>query len=1022
MQLLSKTKIKNFLVVLLTVLLTISLALFAACSQTPSGSGDGDDTDNTETQETLTDSQLFKNGDFEFSTTEKTTFPYASSISWTRSYDSDKNSAPSSTISSGIIDTTEEVWAKLKDNEKPLDAEGNPVNPGTPYSKGLITLPEDAEETTEITAPQVDKNKILMIANKNAEDGLGTAQKFKSSSTITVPVDYYAIISLWVRTDNLKMKTGDDAGAYVLLTDKVGSTTYGNIEYRKINTNGEWKKIQTVVKGSSIGSVSLTLTVGLGRGNGTFKAEYVEGFAFFDNVEAKLYSTKEFKELNNSYTFKQANKNNLTVENYTTPTDNNTLTYAYSFEYKNNGTAIKENTSNPLGAPYGAGWYQENIDPTKNYILADLEGNKIEKTTVNSIKNSSDATISNIKTALEDIAITGVSDSDPVIYFNYAKASTGYYNTGLFDVGGMYDENLDKAKYHYITFYAKTKVSNKNIPMAKVEVVNITDDEEISSTSTAISSFTTTDVEDSAFGDWVRYSIIVSNPTDETTSYRLRFVFGDNESKLINDKFKLQEGYAIFAGFNVKSLSEEDFNAISTNSTNVKVSVYGKYSNYKKPTTDTEKQDSYFIDTDHFGSFEIENRPATHLHGITVKGDRTNTNIGIVNSKYNDNYTNSTNNVLTSNEAQVFANELKDEGTTYAQAILFKDNNDASKVSLLFPQKLISANTVGIISIKLRVLGDAVAKVRLVESTPNSDNVYETIKLSTDEFERPLEATVNKDSFKLGGYTEVFFYVAAGNKDITCRFEISFEKTGTIFVGKETEDLSSIATASDLDKEIDLLKDDFEDINLKLEAPTLHTRAPSKELYTDANGNDAERQITYEPTEVYTTNGLYTFVKFTTVDVVDTVDNRTPVQDDSHDHDHEHEHETDGFTMSTDVGLQISSIVLALALIAVLIVVLVRKTKKKTIHRKAKVESYYNRNTRDEAMAKIQKKKAEINLDKDENEGEYNYEEAEAINEEVEEEIVEETIEDVANETLDEIIEENQEENSTEENVKNNNN
>ncbi len=690
---------------------------------------------------------------------------------------------------------------------------------------------------------------------------------------------------------------------------------------------------------------------------------------------------------------------------------------------------IAEKTTNPLGAPYGAGWYQENIDPTKNYILKDLQGNKIDRTTIGSIKNSQDASLSNVKSALEDVAVTGLTDSDSVIYFNYAQASTGYYNTGLFEVGGLYNNNLDKAKYHYITFYAKTSVQNKNVSMAKVELVNVTDDAEITSTSTAISSFTTTAIEDSAYGEWVRYSILVSNPTDETTSYRLRFVFGDNQTKLIGDKYKLQEGYAIFAGFNVKEVSEETFNSITTNTYNVKQTIYGKYVNYNNSTSNSEKQDSYFIDPDHYGNFEIENRPATYLHGMTVKGDKTNTNIGIINSKYNDNYTNSTNKVLTSSEAEIFST-LKEGDNTYAQAILFKDNNETSKVSLILPQKLISTGTVGIVSVKLRVVGDAVARVKLIETTPNSNGSYSAIKLTTDSFEKSLETVVTKDSFLIDGYTEVFFYVAAGNKDINCKIEISLDKPGTVFIGKSFEDLSSIATASELDKEINLLKDEFEKVGLKLEAPISHTRAPSTELYTDGDGNDAERQITYEPVDVYTTNGLYTFVKFTTVDVDDVIDNRTPVQDDSHDH----EHETDGFTMSTDVGLQISSIVLAVALLAVLLVVLIRKTRKKTSNRKAQVKSYYDRNTREQAMAKIQKKKAVvIDLDEDENEEEYNYDEAETIEEvqeevieeveevvepqeEVQEEIVEETAsEEIAEESIEETAEPQTEETSTEE-------
>ncbi len=960
---LTKTKIKNFLVLLLTFALTLSLALMTACGDTTTDDN-GDDETETTTTETITDYQVVKNGDFEFATKEDTKYPYTSSINWTRSTDTDKNSATSSSVSSGIIDTSADAWTKLKNNEKPVDANGTAVNPGTPYSKGLITSSNyDYEDEDKRVNPQIDKTKILMINNKSSVDGLGSAQKFKSTSTITVPVDSYAIISLWVRTDNIKLKSGENGGAYVLITDKVGSTSYKNIEYRDINTNGEWKKIETVIKGSTFASSTFNVTLGLGRGNGTFKADYVEGFAFFDNVEAKVYSASEYKALNRTDVFANVSKDVANYNVYATPTSNNTLTYAYTYEYVKDADV----TNLTPVANETIAYNTSNILPSYNYDLAN--GNEIKKVNANAVTNET------IKTAIEDIKDTNLSSDASLIYFDFKNASTGYYMT---------DSVVIPAKgRHYVTFYAKTSVDNENIKMAKVALINTTTGEE-TTTLAGFDSFTTTTVEDSAYGNWVKYSILVNNPTDTTTDYKIKFVFGDDETALINDVYKLQKGYAIFAGLNVETISEDNYGLVSTGSTVNKLSVYGKYSNYTEDETESTVKDVYSITPDQYGKFEIANNPTSYIPNFTLKGNKADVKAGIVNSKYNDNYT-----FLNVGEKQSFAN-LKENTNNHAQLIVFKNETTVGTSQLLSSRRTITENTVSVISLKLRVLGDAVAKVRLVENTPNKDGSYNTLTLDAGEWQKELSTTVSRDSFLLNNWTEVRFYVASGNETISFRVEISLEKAGTLFVHSLTDDLSLFESVEALDKEIEDLEKEFEEIGLELSQPLTHTRAPATVLSTDEDGNDVESTRTFEPTAVYTSNGLYTFAKFHTIFVENEIDERTTNDTET---DTDTETDEDGYTVTTDLGLQISSLVLALALIAVLIVVIVRNFKKKTTTRKAVVESYYDRNTRDEAMAKIAEKKAKIVVSEDEEVAEYDYEEAQSINEEATEQVIEENTE-----------------------------
>lgn len=967
---LTKTKIKNFLIVLLTFTLTLALALMTACGDTTTNDNGGDDETETKTEETITDYQIVKNGDFEFATKEDTKYPYTSSINWTRSTDTDKNSATSSSVSSGIIDTSADAWAKLKDNEKPVDANGTAVNPGTPYSNKLITSSNyDYEDEDKRVNPQVDKTKILMINNKSSVDGLGSAQKFKSTSTISVPVDSYAIISIWVRTDNIKLKSGENGGAYVLISDRVGSTSYKTIEYRNINTNSKWEKIETVIKGSTFNSATFTVTLGLGRGNGTFKADYVEGFAFFDNVEATVYTASEYKALGRTDSFKNVSKDDANYNVYTTPTTNNTLSYAYTYEYVKDADVVNLTpTTNEI-----RGYNTENIKPSCNYDLS--TDNEIKKVKANEVSNET------IKTAIEDIKDTALPEDTSLIYFDFKRASTGYFTTNNVSIG-------EKAR-HYITFYAKTSVENDKIKMAKVDLINTTTGDE-TTTLSSFTSFTTTSVEDSAYGNWVKYTILVYNPTDTTTDYKIKFVFGDDESVLIDDIYKLQKGYAIFAGLNVETISEDNYNLVSAGSTVSKLSVYGKYSNYEEDKTESASKDVYSITPDQYGKFEIVNNPTSYIPNFTVTGKREDAKAGIVNSKYNANYS-----FLTDSEKETFAG-LKEKTNEHAQLIIFKNPATAGTSKLLSSRRVITENAISVVSLKLRVLGDASAIIKLVENTPNKDGSYNTLALDTTNSEngwkKELSTTVNKDAFRLNGWTEVRFYIAAGNETINYRVEISLDKPGTVFINSLTDDLSLFESVEALDKEIEDIGKEFKDLGLDLSEPLKHTREPATVLSTDDEGNDVESTRTFEPTEIYTSNGLYTFAKFTTIFVENEIDERT--QDES---DTETDTETpdeDAYTVTADLGLQISSLVLALALIIVLLVIVYRNIKKKTTTRKAVVESYYDRNTRDEAMAKISKKKAQINVSDDDEIKEYDYEEAQSVNEEeVEEEIVEESTE-----------------------------
>ena len=204
------------------MLMAVMLAFSVACNKGDDGAGnDDDDSATTETTPEITDYQLIKNGDFEFGTTEKTVFPYSSSINWSRSLYSDVTSAPSSDGTSGIIDTSADEFTKL-DAKNKFKSGDEYVNPFTPYAYGLVSSDYNYENEDKQSNPQADGTKILMINNKKLvsgkSNGEGTAQYYKASSSISVPTAEYSVLTFWVKTLGVSSLYNGNAGAHVRIS------------------------------------------------------------------------------------------------------------------------------------------------------------------------------------------------------------------------------------------------------------------------------------------------------------------------------------------------------------------------------------------------------------------------------------------------------------------------------------------------------------------------------------------------------------------------------------------------------------------------------------------------------------------------------------------------------------------------------------------------------------------------------------------------------------------------------------
>lgn len=149
---------------------------------------------------------------------------------------------------------------------------------------------------------------VLMIHNFPTNRKYNGIEQHYSSQSITLEANTAAEISVWVKTADLKFDKGflqindEDRGAYIEVTQTVGSTEIDSFKIRAINTekilsdeslnlteevssNG-WLKYTIYVNACDFASSTISINLGLGDSQNSQK---VTGYAFFDDVEVKKF-------------------------------------------------------------------------------------------------------------------------------------------------------------------------------------------------------------------------------------------------------------------------------------------------------------------------------------------------------------------------------------------------------------------------------------------------------------------------------------------------------------------------------------------------------------------------------------------------------------------------------------------------------------------------------------------------------------------------------------------------------------
>lgn len=1004
-----KFNLKKFLIALLSLFMVIMLAFSVACSDNGSTSNDDDDDSSTTTESTITDYQLIKNGDFEFGTEKATSFPYSSSINWTRNLYADVTTAPSSAATSGIIDTEKEAYDKIKQKIKLSE------NPSTPYAYGFVADEYDYEDKEKQVNPQVKGTKILMINNSKNDEG--TAQYFRASSSISVPASEYALLTFWVKTVNLKSMYTDDAGAHIKLTSSSSSTTYEELCFNDVNTNGQWVKFEIAIQGSEVSSTTLNFTLGLGKGNGLDHNEYVNGYAFLDNVNVKSIEKTDYNAfVSSTLDLNVSDPNDIeavSLKGKTYVTNEKDVATSFT-TYKAN---LNYNVLTAETRTDGQGIETIKYVETANDFDHDYKtGNAIGVGNASQAKSAS----ANISAMIGDNA----NSFNNFIYMDFVNPSVASYESKTYQ--------LKAGEYDLVTFYAKVNSKYYNSDKLKVEILNI-DNDPIE----LFASVDTTDVESVRYNDFVKYQAFINNPTDKDTTYSIKLTYGFDG--VWEESYALQVGTMVVADFTIASSNEDSYNLATASSQIVKEQIYGEYVSYGNATNDT-SNDMYGISVDKTQSFTVKEKPATNVSGYTFKttaDDKTQVLNGIINSKYyNSDHTYGESHGVTFSYPLSGLKDLKATGNKHAQVLII-DNKVETYSRFVSEIKTVDKNTSSKVIVKVRAFNNAVANVSLVDSSLVNDN-YDVVNFKTSdkaEDSAKLTSKITKNSYVKGGWTYVYFYVTAGNEDFDFRIEISngskTEPSQGVILTEGANVLAVDTTVLEAEKNsiIDdfsaLEGDEYKFLTLK------HTRAPSTVKSTGEDGEVVEYTHYYPELEVYAGNAYAKFVSYETL-LADSVIDNTTETDTETDTEDEHQHE-EGYNLTTDVALQISSIIIALVLIAVIIVILVRNALKKRARKLEKQATYYdedsgfNRDTREKAMKKIAEKKAqkekEIEL-ADDDDAEYDYSEAEQIDETeeiIEEEVVEESTEEkfeeeIAEETASQTTEEVATETTEEEN------
>lgn len=757
----SKGKSKKFLSLLFaTFMLSATATGFASCGDSASS-----DVDDSEVSITEKDDQRILNGNFEFyDDNDGKNLIVTSPKNWTKSVgSSSKGSASSSKAASGIVDTSKwdvfsetsglapstldeakTNWDNLTTRDKlefiynweeedsDNDAEDLPFYDEDAdifnYNIDFEDVPSCSNPGTHGGEAQEDTS-ILMIHNKYS-DNFGTAQKYTSSSTITLQPGTSAQFSVWVKTSDLtnadsngdSQETVSDRGAYIGVTNTVSGTTLDQIQVKNIISD-EWRQYTFYLKGSTYAESTFTVVLGLGQGGGN-KWEYVDGYAFFDDVECKIVKNEEFDDAQSSFQKEiflndtaadkliradiEANKDVRTI-GIDLSTSFSSLTPSFLFKQ------TEEDKFSGVLDPFGSG-----ITDTSNDLKSYISYDSLKSMNKNEWLSAS------FDKDFEDYPFEGN------ILLLYSASGAPYTATCSNFV------LLEKGEYKVVSFWVKTSDLTGGFTGGGISLTQEDTKTEVFSSLTT-ESVSSVDVdgengtEEDIYKGWQQCFLFLSNTSDKPIKVGLSFTYGPT-SIATTSKDAYREGYVAFANFEIANVDKKAYDNASSG-------TYTKAIALADETSTAGKFDEAAAVPS--SSIETGFAPLANYSGVVGGSSYVSWNgtecekdsysyAGLLSSEYKNAYTN-----ILPSTATVTASEIL-KGATQPLVIY---NDSSMSYGYIGSVQTVSASDYGTVALRVKASRGAIANIYLIEKT---DAGYE-------------------DSLSVSTLSYVYYYDADGN-------------------------------------------------------------------------------------------------------------------------------------------------------------------------------------------------------------------------------------------------------------------
>ncbi len=632
-----KNRKKNLLALCLSVMMLSSVAAFASCTDETDST---DSSSSSSSVEEVKDVGLIKNAGFE--TFDSNNVINTSVNGWTRSTTSLVGSnALSSKAASGIIDLDTEAWHNLtgsnvnvnelteetaaekwatmtvkdklayydlwkKNNGSSKIAdeldfyESMNIDSGDIPTIAAFDTHDGAVAANAAAAEDAKKKdtKVLMIHNEYPEAGsnstykaLGTGQQYTSSSTVTVKAGTSAKFSVWVKTADLKSSATDGSvqeavgkGAFISITHSVGGKSLDaykveNIDTKDVADNNGWQQYSFILKGSSYADTTFTMVLGLGQGSTTYRGEYVNGYAFFDDIECKTIDNDEYTDLLGDYaipvndviTFAD-DAEKKTVNVYKTPKQKFALDFYGPFQTLDvfSGLTIEATETDGYTSVSGnnpAPWLSGGKDDSKDVVEVMPNAAAIrDGSTVSDAAKKAELQKLYAKYFENDAAF---ANEETLLLMSLDGAAY----TAKSSVNVSFDAPYN-SDYLAISFFVKTS----NMAGYTGAGVTLVDGDN----KTSFSSIDTSDLdavevdEEKLYGDWQQYFFFVENTsTNSNTSFTLEFNFGATSIGVDSKADSYYAGFAAFTHFQILPMKKAEYESAQSGSFAKLVSVKG---------------------------------------------------------------------------------------------------------------------------------------------------------------------------------------------------------------------------------------------------------------------------------------------------------------------------------------------------------------------------------------------------------------------------------------------------------------